>query len=178
MKDSGNTEEPDVVKYVKGYGSVKGLHYRKYIALELLSEHNFTCVFHKFFSHEIKNLIRQIAAAKFDAEIRQWVISLLNYEKLMDQLKYICNQNNIHIEDIPQFAINLMKTQVPYSLNNQRKSKYDYKNDKTVKLRLEEFLPPFIFKSLYSFQRDGIKKGLKLYGRVLINDDFGLGKSL
>jgi hypothetical protein len=71
-----------------------------------------------------------------------------------------------------------MKTQVPYSLNNQRKSKYDYKNDKTVKLRLEEFLPPFIFKSLYSFQRDGIKKGLKLYGRVLINDDFGLGKSL
>ena len=86
-----NSEEPDVVKYMKGYGSVKGLHYRKYIALELLSENNFSCSFHKFFSHEIKNLIRQIAAARFDVEIRQWVISLLNYEKLMEQLKFICN---------------------------------------------------------------------------------------
>lgn len=43
---------------------------------------------------------------------------------------------------------------------------------------MEEFLPPYIFKSLYSFQRDGIKKGLKLYGRILINDEFGIGKSL
>lgn len=65
-----NSEDPDVVKYMKGYGSVKGLHYRKYIALELLSENNFSCSFHKFFSHEIKNLIRQIAAARFDVEIR------------------------------------------------------------------------------------------------------------
>lgn len=71
-----------------------------------------------------------------------------------------------------------MKTQIPYTLNNARKSKYDYKNDKTTKLKLEEFLPPYIFKSLYSFQKDGIKKGLKLYGRILINDELGMGKSL
>ncbi|CDW78143.1 UNKNOWN [Stylonychia lemnae] len=32
--------------------------------------------------------------------------------------------------------------------------------------------------SLYSFQRDGIKKGIKFYGRIVINDDFGTGKSL
>jgi|LauGreDrversion4_2_1035121.scaffolds.fasta_scaffold249383_2 hypothetical protein len=63
----------------------------------------------------------------------------------------ICNANNIHIEDIPQFAINLMKTEIPYTLANMRKSKYDYKNDRTPKLKLEEFLPPFIFRSLYSF---------------------------
>lgn len=35
-----------------------------------------------------------------------------------------------------------------------------------------------MFKSLYSFQQEGIKKGLKLFGRILINDDYGTGKSL
>ena len=71
-----------------------------------------------------------------------------------------------------------MQTQIPYTLNNARKSKYDFKNDKSVRLKMEEFLPPFIFRSLYSYQREGIKKGLKLHGRILINDDFGTGKSL
>jgi hypothetical protein len=47
-------------RYTKENGSVKGLHYRKYIGLELLSENNFALTFHKFYSNEIKNLIRSI----------------------------------------------------------------------------------------------------------------------
>lgn len=53
-------DNPHKVKYTTGYGSVKGLHYRKYISLELLSENNFSLTFHKFYSQEIKNLIRSI----------------------------------------------------------------------------------------------------------------------
>ena len=52
-----NEDDPKNVKYAKGYGSVKGLHYRKYIGLEMLSENNFALTFHKFYSNEIKNLI-------------------------------------------------------------------------------------------------------------------------
>ena len=79
--------------------------------------------------------------------------------------------------------MNLMKSKVPYSMpmhptNSPERKKYDYSIDKTTSLKLEEFLPPHIYKNLHSFQRDGIKKGLKLFGRVLINDDFGTGKSL
>ena len=75
----------------------------------------------------------------------------------------------------------LMKTKIPYTVSCQQVEdlkRYDYVSDKSCSLKLEEFLPPHIFKNLHSFQRDGIKKGLKLYGRVLINDDFGTGKSL
>lgn len=91
--------------------------------------------------------------------------------------------NQIHIEDIPEFTMNLMKIKVPYSLSSQQcfspeRKKYDYGSDKTTSSKLEEFLPPHIFKHLHTFQRDGIKRGLKLHGRVLINDDFGTGKSL
>lgn len=73
-------DNPHKVKYSTGYGSVKGLHYRKYISLELLSENNFSLTFHKFYSNEIKNLIRSISSSKFSPELRTWVMSLLHYE--------------------------------------------------------------------------------------------------
>lgn len=170
-------------KYSKNSGSVKGLHFRKYIGLEMLSENNFALTFHKFYSNEIKNLIRSIQNSRFSPEMRTWVLSILNYDQLMVDLKQICTVNQIHIEDIPQFAMNLMKTKIPYSLlkapsYSPDRKKYDYSSDKSIHLKLEEFLPPHIFKHLHTFQSDGIKKGIKLYGRVLINDDFGTGKSL
>ena len=76
-----------------------------------------------------------------------------------------------------------MKTRIPYginpnSLNGGLRSKYDYQNDKSINLEIEQFIPPFIWKHLYQYQKDGIRKGIRLYGRILINDDFGTGKSL
>lgn len=59
-KSKDKEDDPNCPKYEKGYGSVKGLHYRKYIGLEMLSENNFALTFHKFYSQEIKNLIRSM----------------------------------------------------------------------------------------------------------------------
>lgn len=88
-------------KYRSGMGSVKGLHYLKYIGLELLSENNFTLTFHKFFSNEVKNLIRSIDNVKFSPELRAWVLPTLKYDELMLELGKICVVNQIHIEDVP-----------------------------------------------------------------------------
>jgi len=182
-KKADEEEDPQRPKYARGYGSVKGLHYRKYIGLEMLSENNFALTFHKFYSNEIKNLIRSMQNSRFSPEMRTWVLSILNYDQLMAELKQICVVNQIHIEDIPQFTMNLMKTKVPYALASERplspdRKRYEYGTDKTTNLKLEEFLPPHIFKNLLAFQRDGVKRGLKMHGRILINDDFGTGKSL
>ena len=54
MKARADREDPEFVKYGSGAGSVKGLHYRKYIGLELLTEHTFALAFHKFYSQDIK----------------------------------------------------------------------------------------------------------------------------
>ena len=86
-KSAQNEDDPTNVKYTKGYGSVKGLHYRKYIGLEMLSEHNFALTFHKFYSNEIKNLIRSIENSRFSPEMRTWVMSILKYDQLMTDLK-------------------------------------------------------------------------------------------
>lgn len=79
--------------------------------------------------------------------------------------------------------MNLMKNKIPYTVMkgpqfSPDRRKYDYSSDKSIHLKLEEFLPPHIFKHLLTYQSDSIKKGIKLYGRILINDDFGTGKSL
>ena len=75
-----------------------------------------------------------------------------------------------------------MKTKVPYQITcgtlSPDRKRHEYGSDKTVALKFEEFLPPYIYKNLLPFQRDGVKQGLKMHGRVLINDDFGTGKSL
>lgn len=88
-------------KYEGGKGSVKGLHYLRYIGLELLSETHFTLTFHKFFSNEVKNLIRSVENVKFSPELRAWVLPTLKYDHLMTELSKICLVNNIHVEDIP-----------------------------------------------------------------------------
>ena len=80
-------DDPKIIKYSKGYGSVKGLHYRKYIGLEMLSENNFALTFHKFYSNEIKNLIKSLPNTRFSAEMRTWILSILNYDQLMTELK-------------------------------------------------------------------------------------------
>ena len=115
--------------------------------------------------------------------MRVWILHVNNYDQVMVELKKICGANQIHIEDIPQFVIHLMKTKIPYglsphSLNGGLRSNYDYTSDKTVNLELEQFAPPFIMKHLYQFQKDGIRKGIRLHGRILVNDDYGTGKSL
>lgn len=67
-------------KYESGQNSVKGLHYLRFIGLEILSESAFTLSFHKFFSNEVKGLIRSVAEVKFSPDLRCWVIPLAQYE--------------------------------------------------------------------------------------------------
>ena len=64
----------------------------------------------------------------------------------MVELTKLCTVNNIHIEEIPQFALKVMSVRfIPPS-----KAQYDYSLD-DPKQKLEEFLPPFIYSSLLSF---------------------------
>ena len=93
--------------------------------------------------------------SRFSPEMRTWIMSILNYDQLMTELKQICVVNQIHIEDIPQFTINIMKTKVPYSVTSGTLSpdrkRHEYGSDKTISLKFEEFMPPFIYKNLLPF---------------------------
>jgi hypothetical protein len=84
----------------------------------------------------------------------------------MTELNKVCLLNNIHIEDIPTFALKLMKHKVPFSTERDRQ--YDYSLD-DLKIKLEEFLNQKLHSMLHPHQKEAIKKGIKLHGRVLFN---------
>jgi hypothetical protein len=94
--------------------------------------------------------------SRFDPDIRKWILNVKAYDAIMIELKKICSANQIHIEDIPQFSINLMNTKVPFYLSPTSyyggiQAKYDYNNDKTIFMELEEFCPPLMIKHLMNF---------------------------
>ena len=53
--------------------------------------------------------------------------------------------------------------------------KVDYES---IEDRIKLNLTPLIKKSLYGFQIDGVRFGIKNYGRFLLADEMGVGKTV
>ena len=46
------------------------------------------------------------------------------------------------------------------------------------KLRTVDLLPPKIKENLYEFQKEGVAFGLEKFGRMLLGDEMGVGKTI
>lgn len=57
---------------------------------------------------------------------------------------------------------------------------FDYKNEENdyKKDRSLGTLPEELSKNLYEFQKQGIEFGVKRFGRILLGDEMGVGKTL
>lgn len=91
------------------------LPYKKFITLELHTTESFALRFHKFYDETIKNKIRGIPGSKFLMDQRCWVLGVASYDLLIGELKQICDQNSIHIEEIPSFIMNLVIHKTPFT---------------------------------------------------------------
>jgi len=54
---------------------------------------------------------------------------------------------------------------------------FNYKNDFKEYPNLEK-LPDSMLKKLYDFQKKGIEFGVKKFGRILLGDEMGIGKTI
>ena len=93
----------------------------------------------------------------------------------------ICNPVHVHVEQIPPFVLNLAKFSVPFSapissMSNNSVS-YSYKDDIMMHAKISD-LPNCIQQSLVKHQRKAVLKCLQRNGRIILNDDLGLGKRL
>jgi hypothetical protein len=75
---------------------------KKFVGLEVVSD-----------SNEFKLQIQKLGCAKFNVETRSWVMTLLNYYKLLERIKVICSEFQIHVQEIPAFVVNLMLNKTP-----------------------------------------------------------------
>jgi hypothetical protein len=145
------------------------LPYKKFITLELHTTESFALRFHKFYDETIKNKIRGIPGSKFLMDQRCWVLGVASYDLLIMELKQICDQNSIHIEEIPSFIMNLVIHKTPFTGPEIQMGNFNYTNDKFVDVKIEE-LPKCIYENLKYHQKEAIRKTLKRHGRIIIND--------
>jgi SNF2 family DNA or RNA helicase len=91
----------------------------------------------------------------------------------------------------PDFVYDLSKNPVPFGSKSKHLAKdvkalvptlgkgFDYEKElKYNKLSIEADLPASIKDNLYDFQKKGIEFGISRFGRVLLGDEMGVGKTI
>ena len=109
------------------------LPYKKFITLEIHSGEQFALRFHKFYDEGIKNKIRGIPGSRFLMDQRCWVLGIASYDFLINELKKLCEQNSIHIDEIPSFIMNLVLHKTPFTGPDILMGNFNYTNDKFVR---------------------------------------------
>lgn len=104
-------------------------------------------------------------------DYRAWVIEIKTYKQALNTMRPICVDRHIHMEEIPDFCLNLILYPVPWTGAEQEKGMcYNYTNDPYVKAKVSN-LPACITKALHFHQQKAIVKTLKRNGRMILNDD-------
>ena len=108
----------------------------------------------------IDGIVQQVADNLYDAtKLRKWHVPLDRHEELSERL---VATKRATVEPLAEFPLRLYKEA---QKNNDDSALYDS-------------LPTQLERSLYAFQREGVKFALKCGGRALIGDEMGLGKTI
>ncbi len=102
----------------------------------------------------------------------------------------MCIDKGIKIVDIPDFVYELSKNPIPFSSKALTTGKdvksvmalgkdFHYEQEvKYNKVSFDKDLPQQIRDNLYEFQKKGIEFGVSRFGRVLLGDEMGVGKTI
>lgn len=86
--------------------------------------------------------------------------------------------HDIKLVDIPDFVNEVLKKPIPFSGHSKLAKSYDYGSELTTNKKSISMLPDKLASSLYNFQKQGIEAGIRFFGRILIGDEMGVGKTL
>ncbi|CAD8096584.1 unnamed protein product [Paramecium sonneborni] len=126
------------------------------------------------FTDEVKSFIKQNNGYFFNLDGEKgWIIPISNYQNLITSLKQ--QQTEVVIKQLPKLLQKLQNL-------NMKEIKY-YDNGQLITLKYDnqisyEQIDKTLNETLYQYQRDCIKQGLKFNGRILIADDMGVGKTV
>jgi hypothetical protein len=76
-------------------------------------------------------------------------------------------------------AFDICEYSIPFSDESKKNLVgYDFKNDLVGKKITLKDLPPSLFHALYNFQKVGVQYGVDHFGRCMIGDEMGVGKTI
>jgi len=163
----------------------------KLIYIELVGPNTISVRFENFFDNDIKDKIKLLPDAKYEGTTKEWFLRKDLMNKMLESIGEQCIDLGVKIVDIPDFVYDLSKNPVPFGSKSKHLAKdvkalvptlgkgFDYEKElKYNKLSIEADLPASIKDNLYDFQKKGIEFGISRFGRVLLGDEMGVGKTI
>lgn len=116
----------------------------------------------------------------FDRNLKIWFVSFFNYLKIHEALTKVFEKENITISLIDNLPLEFLSkielkifTFKPEGLKKQFTLDYTNEPKKSI-----YDIPPFMYTSLYNFQKTGIEFGISKNCRFLLADEMGVGKTI
>ena len=138
------------------------------LSLELYTKEDLIARSNTYLLEPVKEAILN-AAGIFCKESNGWVIPIKMYQCLKRNLDPI---RGIVINEVPDFVVRALADNRPLST---KKWQFDYANDLP---KSASDLPEALLSKLYDFQIEGVNFALSHYGRALIGDEMGVGKTI
>jgi SWI/SNF-related matrix-associated actin-dependent regulator 1 of chromatin subfamily A len=120
----------------------------------------------------IAGKLREAVAASgglLSQEHNGWVMPVILYRDFRRKVSYI---KNLTFKEVPDFVVRALSQVMPFP---SRRCVHDYRTDR---IRTLADLPPEMVSNMYPFQREGVEYAFSRYGRVLIGDEMGVGKTI
>ena len=121
-----------------------------------------------FLSPALKRYIYE-AAGIYCTDVEGWIIPISMFEFFVSSTQDL---RAFKFQKIPNFVIKALESNKPQVC---KQCPHNYQSEISKSL---DSLPTHILSQLYNFQKEGVEFGLKHFGRVLIGDEMGIGKTV
>lgn len=149
-------------------------------------EYGLTLSWEVFSNLDVKNMITK-SRLRYDWDTKTNILSLRNFQYLQQNLPPLIEYHfaNSCKPELPAKMVYELEKPFPdhgltMKIQHEQKIqgfKIKYESDDITKT-CKDLLPFSLVKRLYDFQSDGVDFGIKNYGRVLIGDEMGVGKTV
>ena len=80
---------------------------------------------------------------------------------------------------VPDFVQKMLRSSIPFASSGQLSKEFNYIQElKDSKKKSIDSLPETLKSKLYDFQKEGIEFGIKKFGRLILGDEMGVGKTI
>ena len=150
---------------------------QRIITFEMQEDYKFAIKQNFYMADTIVSIAKKYKGQYF-AETKEWILKMKNYKEAAEEIMKYSKSKNVKVNVIPQFVFDLLQHKVPFSdVSKTSLINYEYILDDQVKINVDG-LSQKIKESLYDFQRIGVNFGINHYGRILLGDEMGVGKTI
>ena len=150
---------------------------QRIITFEMQEDYKFAIKQNFYMADAIVSIAKKFKA-QYIPENKEWILKMKNYKEAAEEIIKYSKSKTFKVNVIPQFVFDFLEYKIPFSdVTKTNFINYDYNLDDKAKISIDG-LSQKIRDSLYDFQKIGVNFGISHYGRILLGDEMGVGKTI